>query len=334
MRRTLLPLVALLAFPVTAQAQTVSVANERSLPRLDRSGALVAKRPLTQNPEGVNRQDCLDDQRIRFSLQLAGFEANASLAGWASVSGVDCAQPANRAGQGALCWSIAPTIPLQQQVDVDVPVRTLLAGAQTEPVADDRLCGAVDLTSLDVQFLYFSPGDVAVPAVKKSLTVVVDTIGPEPPAGIRALPGDARTTVQWDATGNAITAMNVYCAPSPGTDLARGMLPTSDFDARLRCASVVGSTATSAVVTQTAAGAPLANGETYAFAVSGVDAFGNAGPLSERTTAAPAPGASDDDGGGCTVARGRGGSSGGRGHGSALAVALGALVALRRRRVR
>ncbi len=319
-----------LLIPTIAHAQTITVPNERSLPRLDASGSSIAKRALTLTPEGVNRQDCLDDLRIRFPLQLEGFQANASMSAWASVSGVDCAQPANRSGPNALCWAIAPTIPLQQALTVDVPVRALIAGAQTEPVADDRLCGAVDFTSLDVQFLYFAPGDVAVPAVKKSLTVVVDTIGPEPPDGLHATPGAARVTVDWEAPKGVTAAMNVYCEPSPGSRLVAGTTPTTDLDAKLRCASVSGRATTAAVVAQTADGAPLESDRPLSFAVSAVDAFGNPGPLSESASATPAPGPQDEDGGGCSVTKAPRPAD----HGAALVAALGAVLAIRRRRMR
>lgn len=317
--RSVLASFALVLAPSAAQAQAITVPNERALPRLDASGAQVQKRPLTQNPEGVNRQDCLDDQRIRFTVQLAGFEANATLSAWASVAGVDCAEPGNRSGESPLCWAIAPAIPLSQVIDVDVPVRTLLAGATTEPASDDRVCGAVDLTSLDVQLLYFAPGSAAVPAVKKTLIVAVDTIGPEPPAGIRAAPAEGGVRVEWDPPKSAVVAANVYCDEPPGTRLGAGTIPTREVEARLRCAEVAGARPAAAFVEKDG---PVA------VAVSAVDAFGNPGPLSESVSATPAEG----EAGGCMMTR-----APIHGPGSlpaALAVALGAVVALRRRRVR
>lgn len=320
----------LLLVPAAARAQTISIPNERALPRLDANGAPVVKRSLVLNPEGVNRHDCEDDQRIRFPLLLAQFEANAALEAWASVSGVDCRQSTNRTGANALCWQVSDAIPLMQQVDVDVPVRRLMSGALTEPASDDRICGSIDFTSLDVQFLYFAPGNRDVAAVTKSITVVVDTIGPQPPSGLRAVPGDARVHVEWEPPGNVVTAVNVYCEPSPSSLLVPGTTPTRDFDARLRCATVSGSTSTAGVVTQSADGSPLANDRAVAVAVAAVDAFGNVGPLSEGAAATPARGLSETDDGGCSTT----GTAPRRAHGAALVVALAALAGIRRRRRR
>ena len=336
-RRVLLTLTSALSFAAvtlastSARAQTISIANEQSLARLDANGAVVAKRVLTLNPEGVNRQDCLDDQRIRFPLLLAGFQANATVAAWASVSGVDCAEPTNRTGANPLCWHIAQPIPLLQATEVDLPVRGLMSGAPpaspSAPVADEGICGKVDLTTIDVQFLYFAPADMAVPAAKTSVGVTVDTIGPTPPSRIGVLPGDARVTVEWDPPSNPIAGMNVYCEPSPSSLLLPGTTPTSDFDKRLRCGSVVGSVASAVAVTQLADGSPLTNDRTFTFAVSAVDAFGNTGPLSGGVAATPAPGpAAPAGGGGCAV----NGTAPWSTHAGALVAGLLALLAVRR----
>ena len=54
---------------------SINVVNEQSLPRLDKDGKPLQKRPQTLSPEGVSLQDCIDDQKIRFTLQMSGFEA-------------------------------------------------------------------------------------------------------------------------------------------------------------------------------------------------------------------------------------------------------------------
>src|SRR5205085_12332389 len=102
---------------------------------------------------------------------------NATLGAWVSVAGVDCAQPTNRTG--GLCTALELALPLAPTLVVDVPVRRLVASASND--ADARACGKVDLTELEVQFLYFAPGGVEVPAAKTVVAITVDTIGPEPP---------------------------------------------------------------------------------------------------------------------------------------------------------
>ena len=75
-------------------------------PSLGADGKTVAKRPITLTPEGMNCQDCLDDQRIRFPLQLDAFEGNASLQVWAGLGGADCKVQQNRTGVSATCWPL------------------------------------------------------------------------------------------------------------------------------------------------------------------------------------------------------------------------------------
>lgn len=208
--------------PAFAQA-TINVANEKSLPRLDKNGNQIAKRPLTLNPEAVNYQDCLDEQQIQFTLIMTGFEANAVIQVWAANAGVDCAQQINRASANQLCWQVAPNVPLTQQVDVKVPVRNIMSGASPFQAnkTDNTVnaCGKVDLTNLVVQFLYFSPGNTAAAASKKEVPIVVDTVGPNPPTGLKALPGDTRIQVSWDNISgeggvSALTGVSAYCDPA------------------------------------------------------------------------------------------------------------------------
>lgn len=208
--------------PAFAQA-TINVANEKSLPRLDKNGNTITKRPLTLNPEAVNFQDCVDDQQIRFTLLMGGFEANAVIEVWAANGGVDCGQQLNRASANQLCWQVSGNVPLQQTVDVNIPVRKIMAGAPpNKPTAlNDTadVCGQVDLSNLSVQFLYFKPGDRATAASKKDIGVTVDTIGPSAPTGLKVLPGNTRVQVSWDNISgeggvSALTGVRVYCDPA------------------------------------------------------------------------------------------------------------------------
>lgn len=211
--------------PAFAQA-TITIANEKSLPRLDKNGNQIAKRRLELNPEAVNYQDCLDEQQIQFTLVMSGFEANAVIQVWAANSGVDCGQQINRASANQLCWQVSPNVPLQQQVDVKIPVRKIMSGAPpfkanaTDETAN--ACGKVDLTNLSVQFLYFSPGNTAAAASKKDIAVTVDTVGPAPPTGLTVLPGNTRIQVEWDNISgeggvSALTGVSVYCDPAQAT---------------------------------------------------------------------------------------------------------------------
>ena len=217
--------------------------NEASLPRLDKDGNTVQKRPQTLTPEGVNLQDCIDDQKIRFTLQMSGYEARAKIRVWASI-GQDCKPGTARGGGVQQCWPVYDSeIPLAPVVSVDIPVRKIMSGAPpfgaTAPNATEEACGKVDLSSIGVQFLYFVPGDDVTATQAKNVTVTVDTQGPLPPSGLRALPGDTRIKVEWTnisggsgdggATGGLteLTGVKVYCDRSGGASADGGTTPAA-----------------------------------------------------------------------------------------------------------
>jgi hypothetical protein len=210
-----------LTYALPAAAQGINVVNEKSLPRLDKDNNEIKKRRLELKPEAVNFQDCVEDQRIKFTLQL-GLEIlvpNSLIEVWAANSGVDCGQAVNRTSATKQCWPAADSaVPLQQTVDVPIPVRKIMSGAAPasagQPVAEQ--CGKVDLTSIVVQFLYFKPGDRANAAFKKDIPVEVDTVGPQPPSGITLKPGNTRIWVSWDNISGeggvtALTGVRAYC---------------------------------------------------------------------------------------------------------------------------
>jgi hypothetical protein len=212
--------------PAHAQAAagaSINVLLENSLPRVSSTGATVNKRPLTQEPEGVSLQDCLDDQRIEFPLQLAGFETNATLEAWAGLSGVDCGVQTNRTSGTKTCWKIAGGIPLQTTPRASIAVRAILSGAldAINPVADASICGRVDLTTISVQFLYFAPGQLATPSATKAVQVRADTIGPAAPAAEAPLPGNTRIRISFGGLGEGgltqYTGVRAYCAPAVET---------------------------------------------------------------------------------------------------------------------
>jgi hypothetical protein len=226
---------AAIASAQTTAGASIAVLNESSLPRLDKNGNLINKRPLTLNPEAVNLQDCLDEQQIRFTLQMAGFEANGSVQRWAANNGVDCSAPTTRSGGFQQCWQLGGNLPLSQNVNADIPVRAIISGALTPATPDSSaaICGKVDLTTISVQFLYFSPGNPSQAASAKAISVIADTIGPDPPGGLTALPGNTRISVSWASisggdTGDSgtaatsgggltsLTGVKVYCDPATG----------------------------------------------------------------------------------------------------------------------
>lgn len=215
-----------LFFEHRAFAQTITITQEQSLPRLNADGSTAAKRDIRLNPEAVNFQDCLDDQRIRFPIALSGGEGNAAFEAWAGLGGADCKVQTNRTGVNAVCWQLVTGIPIQLNTLVDIPVRKIMSGAPpfkpAEPgPTDSSICGRIDLTQISVQFLYFKPGQLATPATHKDIQITVDTVGPSPPTGLVVRPGNRRLTVQWDNISgegglSVLTGVRVYCDAAGG----------------------------------------------------------------------------------------------------------------------
>lgn len=224
-------LVAVLGFARPALAQSIEVYNEASLPRLDKDGKVLLKRDRTLTPEGVNFQDCIDDQKIRFTLQMSGFPTSGpvpNVRAFASIN-QDCKASTSRpGGTQQQCWALVDSIPTAVTQNVDIPVRKIMAGVNNVSKPDDteEVCGTVDLATISVQFLYFAPGDPNTAAFAKAVPVTVDTVGPQPPSGLSALPGDTRIKVEWknisggSADGGAaagvteLTGIKVYCDPA------------------------------------------------------------------------------------------------------------------------
>lgn len=336
--------------PGLARAQSVEVLDETSLPRVDSAGNPVEKRRADASPESVSYADCVADQAIRFPLRLGGFTANASLEARAAYSGTDCALVENRVGTRRLCWPLALDVPLSSSTEVTVPVRAILAGARDTgtPDATAAICGAVDLTIFDVQFLYFAAESSRTPAVGKAITVEADTVGPRAPTITATFVPDAPRPleIEWNPLERGVTrrldfyvaneADRAACASSFGTP---PVLPSS---ARMPFYSVEEGygNAGSVQLGSTPEGL-LRAGDTHAFAVAAVDRFENSSVLSnvaciEVATDAREPNApaDADDGtgnasgeeGGCSTS-GRAGATG-----SLLAAALAALGLARVRR--
>ncbi len=327
MKPLLAAIVTIAAFLSTtgpASAAALSIVQPESLPRLDRDGRQIAKRPLTLTPEGISLADCREDQRIRFTLLLDQFAANAELQAWASVSGGDCRAQTSRSGMAPTCWPLSLGIPLQPVASLDVPVRSILRGVNDPRGASDdaSVCGTVDLTTVSVQFLYFEPGAPATPAVAAMVGIAADTIPSAPPASVVATSGEGRVVVSWEPRGaeGALvgdTATNVYCAPT-----TREACGSIDATAPL-CATAAGALASVVAVTSLPEGAP------HAFAAASVDAFGNEGAVSPPSCAAAGPAVEGlvAEGGGCVAAPTRP-----RTQGALALVAAATLATLTRRR--
>jgi hypothetical protein len=213
--------------PRVAHAQAaISIFTETSIPRVDASGKTIGKRSLQLTPEGVSYQDCINNIQIQPTIQLANFEANASLQVWAGPTGEDCSQVTDRSGIAATCWRVHADLALQLSQTITIPVRSIMSGALGINNLDSSvgICGKVDLTTVSVNFIYFSPGNTSTPSASHQLAVQVDTIGPSAPTGLSALPGNTRLEMKWDNISgeggvSALTGIRVYCDPVHSTTI-------------------------------------------------------------------------------------------------------------------
>jgi len=347
-------------FDMHAARATIDVANATSLPRLDASGSPVAKRAAAQRPEGISLQDCLDDQKIRFTLLLDDFEANGAVQAWAAPSGVDCSSASARSGTTPMCWQLSPGVPLAASVDFDARVRDVIHGlppfSAASPAAGSEMCGAVDFAVVSVQFAYFQPGQPTVPAWTRSVAIEVDTVGPRQPARPEVSPGPGTGSRASDAAVIGISwiprdsgeGTRIFCAPlgaaAGGADASTAgdvspcthpefvgasgepVLPTSAFAAAFECLPVGAPPTSRADIARDPHG-PLVSGASYIVARAALDAFGNPSPLSPPVcaTAARAPESGGDDGG-CSMSAGASGMT------PFGLLALAAIAATRRRR--
>lgn len=338
-----LRLFAILSFAATVITASnadaaISVLQSQSLPRLDASGNAIPKRPPGLTPEGISRSDCDDDQKIRFPLQLSGFEAAGQLEAWASVDGIDCAASASRTGPTQACWLLA-ALPLQPNPVADLRVRELISGAPPFAAAapSSAPCGAVDLTAISVQFLYFAPGlETATEGVTVRLRA--DTVPHAPLAPPIVEPAEAGTQLRVSSApslteGQVLTSENVYCAKniqkpecsSASFGIVSGTVPDAAFDTEFLCGRLTGSTRSIDVAR--AEGEPLVSGTDYVFVTASTDVFGNVSALSAPSCATASTTSLTPEGGGaCSTSRPAGSFPTG------LALLTAAAVAVARRR--
>jgi hypothetical protein len=226
-------LLLVVALPALAEAQTttgvtVTVINATSLPRLDANLQAVAKRSSSLNPEGVNLQDCRDNQFISFPLSIAG---TGNLIGeiWATDTGAACSDALQRNGAGvAQCWKIASArFVITPTQTVNINVKEMIKGLGDQSAITDAFgCRQINLSTIDVWFLPLSGSVVSGAAA--DIPIKVSTLGPQPLSGVRALPGDTRISVAWDSVGEGgaadVLGVNAYCDanPTPATTISDG----------------------------------------------------------------------------------------------------------------
>jgi MYXO-CTERM domain-containing protein len=305
-------------------------------------------RPPDLSPHGIDYQDCIDDQTLRFTVTLTGFTGE-SLQVWASQS-ADCTQDAARGvGAPATCWVVGAGLaglvtpsPLTEMLDVRVED---LVGWQSAPP------GAPGYQRLGPSACIVQPTFTAVPltlyfipvvgdsfesgAAALTYTVGTDLVGPPAPAGVSLGDGAGLFVVDWTANADSDTVgYDILLDPLPGATVdasatsACGAFPASVVRAGAAGLTVPGESAGTYTITG------LSSSARYAVAIAAVDAYGNLGPPSVALCDQPgaaAPGAAGASGCACAL-----GAPGAPGASTFAVVPVLALVSasLRRRRRR
>ncbi|MDB5213593.1 MAG: hypothetical protein JWO86_1520 [Myxococcaceae bacterium] len=208
------------AFPAHAQVTGlgVTVLNKDALPRLDANGNEITKRIDPASREGVNLTDCQGDQSISFPLAITGFAPGDVAEIWATNGSTDCTDPQFRPGtQSVHCFKVG-TFSLMNTTTTTIKVKTLLSATGITTL-DSFGCPSVDISTVTAYFMVFRGGVATIAAAKDTVPIKVDTQGPLPLTGIKALPGNAAITVSWDAVGEAgaqdIIGAQALCDPNP-----------------------------------------------------------------------------------------------------------------------
>ncbi len=225
----------LVTSPAHAQATGVAVAitAKDALPRLDGNGGGITKRVDIASREGVNLQDCHDDQSIQFPLTVVGFAPGDVAEIWASNGGAVCTDPQYRPGTTSVhCFKIG-TFALTNTTTATIKVKTLLQATGITTL-DSFGCPVVDISTITAYFLILRGGEATTAAGSDSVAIKVDTKGPAPLTGVKALPGDGAITISWDSVGEAgaqdIIGAQAFCdpAPTPSTETDAGTSQVCD----------------------------------------------------------------------------------------------------------
>ena len=200
----------------TTTGVTITITNPMSLARVDPNGNAVTKRP-TIMPEGINLQDCLDNLQLIFPLTVIGFSTDQTFEVWGTdQSAADCTQPTARTGATQTCYQINANFARTQTQSAYIPIKELIKGlpSETDTAADG--CRRVNAYTFQIFFLVLQGTDVAGSA---TVTLSVDTVGPDPLSNVRVLPGNQAVTIEWDAVGEGgaddVIGAQAFCDPNP-----------------------------------------------------------------------------------------------------------------------
>ncbi len=205
----------------TTASVAVAITAKDSLPRLDGKNNGITKRTDLASREGINLQDCHDDQSIQFPLTVLGFAPGDVAQIWASNGAAACGDPNFRQGTTATtathCTKVG-TFALVATTTATLKVKTILAATEVTNL-DSFGCPVVDIETITLYFLILRGGESTAAVGSDNVAIKIDTQGPLPLSNVRALPGDGALTISWNSVSEAgaqdIIGAQAFCDPAP-----------------------------------------------------------------------------------------------------------------------
>lgn len=214
--------------------------------------------------QGIGYFDCVDDTKLRFSLQMTGVpDPNYSLQVWAGTT--DCtAQGATNNATTGTCWKVANDPQMTITISpLDIRVADIVAHLNQSPPLPQNYTGGVDATTscnnarsatstttttvtddagtttavasvstVTIYFLVFQSGNYTTPAAQASFPVKVKLVGPNPVSNLTAKSGDGEIILDWTPPTGDLTVQGFdLFAVAENTTVGDGGTTTTCSDA-------------------------------------------------------------------------------------------------------
>jgi hypothetical protein len=221
-----------------AQAQLATIVT---IPHPARANGV---RLPSQLPYWVNRQDCLVDDLLTFTMTLSGGFTAYTLEVWAG--GSDCTPTASRIGTTATCWKVGAASPTTTPFSIAIRARDIVAHnlpsslvpANNQGVKPGTLADCTDTSTTPPQdiildFMLVTSASGAAQTSHFMYKSGIDIWGPAPPLDVAASAGETRLHVGWTrSTSPDIIRYDLYCDPPPGfvpDSGLSGLMPLNGF---------------------------------------------------------------------------------------------------------
>jgi hypothetical protein len=213
-------------------------------------------------PYWINRQDCLNDDLLTFSMTLTGPFTSYTLEVWA---GQNCLDTPARVGTTATCWRVGSASPSSTPFAITIRAQDIVAHnlpSSTVPSNDQGVkpgtladCTDTSITppqDINLDFMLTTAATAVAQTGHQLFKTGIDIWGPAPPTNVSAASGETRLHLGWSISTSAdVIAYDIYCDPPPGLvadsgATALGLFPPLPglqpyaFDASVGTGGVVG----------------------------------------------------------------------------------------------